>query len=378
MAYWAIAVMVVLMSCFFNRFRLFGKMLVVIVLLLPQFSKAQKIVAPIILNNEQLPVLPKEFYVATVTDERDDRSAVAWLLPITEATSITSLYKADFKYGAQAAIKQFVNYAIPPDKALRPVIVRIKKLKLAENLLAGGRVEGKMEVALSFDLKRAYDNVHLIDYRTSSIYNRTIGQQYDVEPLLRHTLEAGLIYFNTWINREADTNIKLAKGVKLIFTDYTEQPEGDTIYYSAKRPLRWDDFKAAPIGGKYEASVLPSIGYNERVEIVNGIVNIHLAIKTYLPKSASWVRSGSSSDYSLNHEQRHFDIVKIIAERFKQKLMSEKLPVDNYDGYINVDYLEAFREMNMMQDQYDNETGHGTNSYTQQQWNEKIDKELGK
>jgi hypothetical protein len=378
MAYWAIAAMVVLMSCFFNRFRLFGKMLVVIVLLLPQFSKAQKIVAPIILNNEQLPVLPKEFYVATVTDERDDRSAVAWLLPITEATSITSLYKADFKYGAQTAVKQFVNYAIPPDKALRPVIVRIKKLKLAENLLAGGRVEGKMEVALSFDLKRAYDNVHLIDYRTSSIYNRTIGQQYDVEPLLRHTLEAGLIYFNTWINREADTNIKLAKGVKLIFTDYSEQPEGDTIYYSAKRPLRWEDFKAAPIGGKYEASVLPSIGYNERVEIVNGIVNIHLAIKTYLPKSASWVRSGSSSDYSLNHEQRHFDIVKIIAERFKQKLMSEKLPVDNYDGYINVDYLEAFREMNMMQDQYDNETGHGTNSYTQQQWNEKIDKELGK
>jgi len=79
MVYCAIAVMVVLMSCFFNRFRLFGKMLVVIALLLPQFSKAQKIVTPIVLNNEQLPVLAKEFYVATVTDERDDRSAVAWL-----------------------------------------------------------------------------------------------------------------------------------------------------------------------------------------------------------------------------------------------------------------------------------------------------------
>ncbi|HMG08453.1 MAG TPA: hypothetical protein VK609_08075, partial [Mucilaginibacter sp.] len=163
MAYCAIAVMVVLMSCFFNRFRLFGKMLVVIALLLPQFSKAQKTVTPIVLNNEQLPVLPKEFYVATVTDERDDRSAVAWLLPTAEATSITPLYKVDFKYGAQAAIKQFVNYAIPSDKALRPVIVRIKKFKLAESLLAGGRAEGKMEVALSFDLKRAYDNVHLID-----------------------------------------------------------------------------------------------------------------------------------------------------------------------------------------------------------------------
>ena len=110
MAYCAIAVMVVLMSCFFNRFRPLGKMLMIIALLLPQFSKAQKIVAPIVLNNEQLPVLPKEFYVAAVTDERDDRSAVAWLLPTTEVTSITPQYKVDFKYGAQAAIKQFVNY----------------------------------------------------------------------------------------------------------------------------------------------------------------------------------------------------------------------------------------------------------------------------
>jgi hypothetical protein len=34
--------------------------------------------------------------------------------------------------------------------------------------------------------------------------------------------------------------------------------------------------------------------------------------------------------------------------------------------------------MNVMQQQYDDETSHGTNQYAQQQWNEKIDKELGR
>lgn len=366
-----------LTGCFLKRSLLFGISLLFVFLFFPMILKAQKTAPPIVLNNERLSIQPREFYIAAITDERPDHSAVAWLLPTSGAIINTPSYKLDLKGGMSAAITQFINYSIPPNKTLRPVIVRIKKLRLAENQQPDGRVEGKMEVLLSFDLKRVYDSNHLIDYSTSSTYYRTTGQQYNTEALFRNVLQAALVYFNTWVNREANTNIKLAKGVKVTFSDYTEQPEGDTIYYSAQRPLRWDDFRATPIGGKYEASVLPSIGYNERVEIINGIINVNLAIKTFLPKSTAWVRSGGNSTYSLNHEQRHFDIVKIIAERFKQKIRDEKLPVDNYDGYINVDYLEAFHEMNVMQDLYDNETGHGINQYMQQQWNEKIDKELG-
>jgi hypothetical protein len=346
-------------------------------LLLPMFLMAQKITAPIVLINEQLPITAKEFYVANITDDRDDRRAVAWLLPASTTNTLSATpYTADLKGGALLALKQFVNIALPPNRSLRPVTIHIKKLRLDESILPGGNIEGKLKISLSFYLQRDDEQIHLIDYTGSAGYNRPAGHLLDVEPVLRHALEYGLTYFNTWINREADTNIKLAKSARILFTDYTEQPEGDTIYYSPKRPLRWDDFQAKPIGGKYEAEVFPSIGYTEEVEVVKGIVNVKLAVKTYVPKSACWVRPGSRNDYSLNHEQRHFDIVKIIAERFKQKLRTEKLTVDNYDGPINVQYLESFHEMNVMQDQYDDETRHGTNTLTQQQWNEKIDKEL--
>ncbi|MGZ3752321.1 MAG: hypothetical protein ACXVAU_13655, partial [Mucilaginibacter sp.] len=73
---------------------------------------------------------------------------------------------------------------------------------------------------------------------------------------------------------------------------------------------------------------------------------------------------------------RHFDIAKIVAERFKRKISSINLPPDNYDGDINVEYLETLRELHRMQVQYDKETRHGSDRYGQRQWDEKIDSEL--
>jgi len=52
------------------------------------------------------------------------------------------------------------------------------------------------------------------------------------------------------------------------------------------------------------------------------------------------------------------------------------LTVDNYEGIINSDYLDAYREMDTLQKQYDNETRHGMDQFAQQRWNERIDKEL--
>lgn len=195
--------------------------------------------------------------------------------------------------------------------------------------------------------------------------------------MISRALEGGLNWFNNWMNREADTNIKLAKGVKLVFTDYTEQPEGDTIYYSPKRKLTWDDFKDKPHGSKYIAEVLPGFGYTEQAEVVKGVVIVKISIRVFMPKSAAWVSYEGRNEYALNHEQRHFDIVKLVARHFQQALLAMKIPADNYDGYINVQYLDSYREMNELQEQYDKETNHGVNAAVQQRWGTRIDKELG-
>ena len=350
--------------------------MLIVVLLLPVFCKAQKISGPIVLNDRQFLFSASEFYISDVVDERDDRSVVARLFPAGPINETTPKYTLNLKDGTPVAVRQFINRNLAMNKALRAIIIHIRKLQLDETLQAGGRVNGKLNVVFSFILRRGENDIQLIDYKAGSSYIRISGQQMDVAGMLSNAIQSGLIYFNTWINKEADTNIKLAKGVKLIFTDYTEQPEGDTIYYSAKRPIKWSDFQQRPPTSKFEAEVFPSFGYAEEVELVKGVINVHLSLKAYLPKSACWVKDGAQTAYNLNHEQRHFDIVKIVAIHFKKLLLKEKLTVENYDGPINVQYFDSFREMNDMQKQYDDETNHGINHYVQEQWNKKIDKEL--
>ncbi|SEO86451.1 protein of unknown function [Mucilaginibacter gossypiicola] len=360
------------MNRVFNSAGLWLPVMLYMLVFYPLNSKAQKTNAEIVLTNRQLNEKPNEFYIANVIDERAERNAVAWLLPVPGNAAVMK-YKVDLQGGAATAVKQFTDYAIAVNKTLRPVVVRIKKLKLNEMAMPDGRIEGRLEIQLWFELKKDEGNVHLVDYPAATTYYRSTEQQYDTGVLISRALGAGFEFFNKWVNREADTNIKLAKGVKLIFTDYSEQPEGDTIYYSAKRPLTWNDFQDKARGGKYVAEVMPGFGYTEQVEVIKAIVAVRISMKVFLPKSAAWVKPEGRTTFALNHEQRHFDIVAIVARHFKQALMAMKLPVDNYDGYINVQYLDSYREMNQLQEQYDNETNHGTNQYYQQEWNTKID-----
>lgn len=334
----------------------------------------QKSTDPITLRDEKLNFIPHEFYVADVADERDDRSSVALLINNEDAGH--SPVKVDLKGGAMVAIKNFLSNNLHRDTSLRPVMLTIKEFKITESNAPGGRVSGHLAIVFSFALQLSYQAIHLIDYRSGIRYNRPDGQLSDAEPILRQGIEDALSYFNTWINSHADNSALLAKSVKVKFTDYSEKPEGDTIYYSPDRPLTWADFKDKPHENRFEAEVFTSIGYIERNEVIKGVINVNLIMKVDAPKSDCWVREGAHDDYILNHEQRHFDLEKLVSEHFKEKILAMHLPVENFDGPINVQYLETLREATAIQKQYDTETHHGQDKQAQEQWNKKIDAEL--
>jgi len=331
----------------------------------------------ITLQDERIPISPKEFYIANITDERDNRDFIAWILPSVSPGDQLKAISVDFKGGGFTAIKHFIERGLPRDTSLCAINIGLKKFMVTETAKGSGRADGHIILSFSFDLERGDgETVHLTDYNGAAVYDRNRGPAQNIEPILRQALENGLIYLNKWIDQQANTNINLAKSVKISFRDYDEKPEGDTIYYSTKRPIAWSDFQSKTGDNKYEAEVYPTIGYDEHTDVVKGTINLQLVIKVCLPKSACWVKEGGRNDYALNHEQRHFDIAKIASEHFKQKIKAEKLPVDNFDGFINVAYLDSYREMSALQKQYDAETGHGTNRAEQEHWNEKIDRDL--
>lgn len=331
---------------------------------------------PIVLQPQLLPIVPKEFYVEQITDERADKSAVAWVFPASNSKQKPILQTVDLKGGSLPAIQNYIWQSLPRNKSLRPIVVRVKECKITESLATPGRVEGKVAVSLSFDLQNEIGNIHLTDYRIDTKYNRPDNQANILAPALQESFTSALKYFNNWMNIQAGHNPKLAKAVQVDFKDHRDKTEGDTIYYASNRPLTWNDFQEKPKSGKYAALVFPSFGFDEHREVVNAKIRLHLDMKIYVPKSACWVKDGDRFDYTLNHEQRHFDLVAIVGKHFEQKIKAAKLPVANFDGVINVAFYESFREMNNLQKRYDDETEHGINTSQQEHWNKKIDQDL--
>lgn len=316
---------------------------------------------------------PAEFYVHSIADETKKQNAFSVLVE-KEPEHVLNEVKATFRSGMAAEVQAYCDASVSQNRSLRPVIMRIKTFELNENS-AGLDVRGSIRLVVTFDVKRGAGQSQLLEYTGGVRYTRNAANVAAVETALGNCLQRALTYFNTWINREADSNEKLAKRIAIRFTDYTKS-DADTIYYSAERPLTWNDFRGKIYPSKFAAVVETSFGYDEEKVVKNGIITINITLKVYMTRSGSWAKSGSRNAYNLNHEQRHFDIARIIAARFKRKLTPENLPVDYYDGVISYEFIESLREMNRLQEKYDDETRHGIDVAAQQRWNTFIDAEL--
>lgn len=351
----------------------------IIFLTIPILAAAQPTakIEPIALRTQPLAFIPKEFYILDVKDVRADRQAVAYLLTAAGKPGQPAVAQAvDLQGGTLAAVRQFIRQGLPRNPELRPVIIRLKECSITETAGPAGRVDGKVLVVLAFDIIRSGKTVHTLEYRGGARYSRPIAQFTVLEPTLRQSLTDGLQYLNTWMDREADRTEKLAQGIKIHFTDYTRHAEADTVFYSPNRPLTWKDFRAEPRASVYAAAVLPSFAYEGRTQVINGIIHIYITMKVFVVPEGSWAKENAKDAYALNHEQRHFDIVKLIAEHFKQRIQPKNLTIEDYNSIIQYEYLEAYREMNKLQNQYDNETQHGIDQAAQTRWNQKIDDEL--
>lgn len=332
---------------------------------------------PIVLQAEPLGFAPKEFYIADVIDERENRTAVAWLLPVAPSLEQLGAPRAiDLQGGALKAVQQFTRQSLARNTALRPLVIRLHEIRVSEEAGDEGRVVGRVAVAMSFALKYEDEYLHLVDYEGGVRYSRSPKQHTVVEPALRRSLVAALEYLNTWMDSEAGTNEKLAKGVKVFFSDYTHNAATDTVFYAPDRPLVWSDFKGKPRQGPFGAAVMPTFAYGGPSQVVDGYIHLNLSMRVFALQENCWATPLVKNDWGLNHEQRHFDIVKLIAERFKAKIKAKKLPIVDYSGLIATEYIHSFREMNRMQDQYDQETQHSRNAAAQERWNHQIDAEL--
>jgi hypothetical protein len=161
----------------------------------------------------------------------------------------------------------------------------------------------------------------------------------------------------------------------------------------AYRQLTWADFQGttAPLGPEV-AKIMSGVHvdpFDVEVEHLGGNSWIARAkeprVYSYMDPSLSGVRPAGNSDYTLAHEQLHFDISELYARRMLTALREVEVkgedPVrvrfDLEERLFRV-RAELLSELGDMQDRYDRDCGHGKKKRSQKNWQKKIAKQLRK
>lgn len=130
----------------------------------------------------------------------------------------------------------------------------------------------------------------------------------------------------------------------------------------------------SPKKTNYAAITQASIGYDYEIIEVNGSEKIVFDVQPYFFPKKSWVKYRTPE--LLNHEQGHYDLVKIFAYDLRNILENYDFPEENYDEVIREIVAKRAEYYQLLQQQYDKETQHGINQITQQEWDDWIYQEM--
>lgn len=313
-----------------------------------------------------------QFFIQEVEDKRKNPGASLGRIIMAGKESPLSLPKS-----IENELFAYWSKAVPRrEGAYLPLYITVKDLQISEKRMAPNKVNGEGKLTVTFRWYRNMESVELTNFQTSVNYSRP-EREYDHARLVSQMLDQAILHFQKWLVANNGKSPALARKLILRFKEITGKNNGDTVFYSPKRPLIWDDFrgKGRP-GSRYAAAVFTSFAY-EGKSFPEGLdLVLEIGLKTYMVKSMSWGNANARNANTIGHEQLHFDITRLVVERFKERLKKADLTIEDFDSELQYQFLEAYREMNIDQENYDNETGHGINTGAQAKWERKVNTEI--
>lgn len=168
--------------------------------------------------------------------------------------------------------------------------------------------------------------------------------------------------------------------VNVFMQNKKTNPGSDTIYYDFNRRLTWKDFQgAAPEPSGFEGAVTASgFAFNSQMNFDGSNIDLTIGVYAYFTKHDSWKKPNINSDYHLLHEQHHFDITRLGAERLIAELKKAHFTKANYNALMNSIFDKVYDENITLQNQYDTETKNSIDVKKQLEWNDKIAAEIKK
>ncbi len=142
--------------------------------------------------------------------------------------------------------------------------------------------------------------------------------------------------------------------------------------------LQWSDFKGRPVEDYFAGAVTASgFAFDSQMDFDGTNIYLNIGVYTFFTKNDSWKKPQINSGYHLLHEQHHFDITRIGAQKNLlmkyKKLILQKIIILNYSLLF---LIRCIKKISDIQHLYDAETNHSINVEKQLEWNNKIAAEI--
>lgn len=161
------------------------------------------------------------------------------------------------------------------------------------------------------------------------------------------------------------------------WTEVSDLPKNETIFYRTQIPLTWKDFKGKPQENNRVAAITVSgFGYKAEMKNMGSTGQLNIRVYCYFSKPKSWVKEGRTTGYILSHEQHHFDVSYLSARIFMERVKKTNFTPANVNTLLPKLYNECCDLMNKMQDDYDGQTRNGQDEDKQDQWHKYINEKL--
>jgi hypothetical protein len=145
-----------------------------------------------------------------------------------------------------------------------------------------------------------------------------------------------------------------------------------TILWKKNQKLSWTDFKGIPQNSQAAAVTASGLTYSfSTIKKNNVIVDINFEVSSFFYPYKSWYQPALCDSLILSHEQLHFDITEVYAEKFRVRLAAAAF-TNNAKAEVKAIYDQVTRELNKYQNLYDAETNFSRDLEQQLLWNKKI------
>ncbi|MDO6767978.1 MULTISPECIES: DUF922 domain-containing protein [Cellulophaga] len=148
--------------------------------------------------------------------------------------------------------------------------------------------------------------------------------------------------------------------------------EEEVMLWNANKKLKWSDFKGEPQNKRAAAVTASGLTYRFSTTKNKGrVVSVDFIVSSYFYPNKSWYRPEVCDSIILSHEQLHFDITEIYAQKFRMRLEKAEFS-NNVKAEVKAIYKQINIELNDFQNLYDSETNFSRDREQQLLWSNKI------